>query len=158
MRTVTMERRGSYAVVYDIDAILRIAPLRRQWGRLRALATRGPHDRRSQLGMQRVLRTLVEGGAGDSVFFLTALPIRLARPLRRILRHDHYPPGTVLMAGRGLFTGWFFGAGLETKRAVLDRLAARHPDTTFVLVGDDAGHDPQALRRLRPTATRAGSR
>ena len=142
MRTVTMER-STYAVVYDIDAILRIAPLRRQWGRLRALATRGPQDRRSQLGMQRVLRTLVEGGAGDSVFFLTALPIRLARPLRRILRHDHYPPGTVLMAGRGIFTGWFFGAGLESKRAVLERLAARHPDTTFVLVGDDAGHDPQ---------------
>ena len=130
-------------VVYDVDGVLRIAPLRRQWGRLRALVTRGPGDRRSLLGMQRVLRTLADGEPPADVFFVTALPPRLARPLLRALRHDHYPPGTALMTGRALFSGWLLGLGLGRKRAALDRLAATHPLTSWVLVGDDAGHDPE---------------
>ncbi|GAA4901923.1 phosphatase domain-containing protein [Actinomycetospora succinea] len=130
-------------VVYDVDGVLRIAPLRRQWGRLHALVARGSRDRRSLLGMQRVLGVLADGEPPADVYFLTALPFRLARPLRAALRHDQYPGGTLLMAGQSLFSGWLFGAGLERKRATLDRLAAEHPDTSWVLVGDDAGHDPQ---------------
>ncbi|MHC1558967.1 phosphatase domain-containing protein [Actinomycetospora sp. C-140] len=129
-------------VVYDVDGVLRIAPLRRQWGRLRILMTRGPRDRRSLLGMQRLLRVIAESGPDVEVFFLTALPDTLHRPLRAALRHDEYPAGTALMAGRHLISGWWWGAGLDHKRAVLDRLAASRPDTSWVLVGDDAGHDP----------------
>jgi phosphatidylserine/phosphatidylglycerophosphate/cardiolipin synthase-like enzyme len=128
-------------VVYDVDGVLRIAPLRRQLGRVRALITRGPRDRRSLLGMQRVLRMLTDSEPEAAVFFLTALPPRLARPFLRVLRHDQYPPGTTLAAGRGLFSGWFLGGGLHGKGAALDRLADEHPHTTWVLVGDDAGHD-----------------
>lgn len=135
-------REAAARVVYDVDCILRIAPLRRQWGRLRALRFRGPRDRRSQLGMQRVMRMVAESEPEVDVFFVTGLPIQLARPLLAALRHDQYPTGTALMAGRGLFSGWLFGAGLSRKRATLDRLAQMHPDTSWVLVGDDAGHDP----------------
>ncbi|MDD7966183.1 phosphatase domain-containing protein [Actinomycetospora lemnae] len=137
-----MVEAPALGVVYDIDGVLRIAPLYRQWGRLRVLMSRGPRDRRSLLGMQRLLRTVAAGGPAD-VFFLTTLPPALSRPLLRALRHDHYPPGTLLTAGRALFSGWLVGAGLARKRAVLDRLAVEHPDTSWVLVGDDAGHDPQ---------------
>ncbi|NMO88354.1 phosphatase domain-containing protein [Actinomycetospora sp. TBRC 11914] len=133
---------SSLGLVYDIDGVLRVAPLHRQWGRLRILVSRGPRDRRSLLGMQRLLRTVAHTGPAE-VFFLTTLPPALSRPLRRALRHDHYPAGTLLTAGRSLFSGWLVGAGLARKRAVLDQLAAEHPDTTWVLVGDDAGHDPQ---------------
>ena len=76
-------RRG---VVYDVDGVLRVAPLYRQWGRLRALITRGPRDRRSLLGMQRVLRLVTDGEPDVPVFYLTALPPRLARPLLAALR------------------------------------------------------------------------
>jgi phosphatidylserine/phosphatidylglycerophosphate/cardiolipin synthase-like enzyme len=153
MPTVTTERSTGDApdhqesrrlgVVYDVDGVLRIAPLRRQWGRLRIVMTRGPGDRRSLLGMHRLMWMLADRGPDVSVFFLTILPIQLARPLLTALRHDEYPPGTALMAGRGIFSGWLVGAGLSRKRATLDRLAARHPDTRWVLVGDDVGHDPQ---------------
>ena len=152
MTMVTTDRRTTDApdprqarrlgVVYDVDCILRIAPLRRQWGRLRALMMRGPRDRRSQLGMERVVRMVAECEPEVDVFFLTGLPIRLARPLLAALRHDQYPSGTALMAGRGLFSGWLLGAGLARKRATLDRLAEMHPQTSWVLVGDDAGYDP----------------
>ncbi|WP_207787365.1 phosphatase domain-containing protein [Actinomycetospora cinnamomea] len=140
---MTTGRPARLGVVYDIDGVLRVAPLRRQWGRLRALVAHGPRDRRSLLGMQRVLHVLADADPPADVHFLTALPIELARPLTAALRHDQYPGGTVLMAGRALLSGWLFGAGLERKRETLDRLAARHPDTHWVLVGDDAGHGPE---------------
>ena len=107
--------------------------------------------------MQRVLRMLADERAPRAVFFLTALPIRLARPLLRVLRHDHYPAGHGA-DGRAAASspGWFLGGGLATKRAVLDRLAAGAPGHDVVLVGDDAGHDPAALRRLRPRPPGAG--
>ena len=73
-----------FGVVYDVDGVLRIAPLHRQWGRIRALMTRGPRDRRSLLGMQRVLRMLADDEPDAAVFFLTALPSALARPLLRV--------------------------------------------------------------------------
>lgn len=143
MRGVTTGGPRQLGVVYDVDGVLRIAPLRRQWGRLRALVAHGSRDRRSLLGMQRVLGVLAEADPPAEVYFLTALPARMARPLRAALRHDQYPAGTLLTAGRSLFSGWLFGAGLDRKRAALDRLAADHPNLRWVLVGDDAGHDPQ---------------
>ncbi len=133
--------RPRLGVVYDVDGVLRLAPLRRLWGRLVALLTRGPRDRRSLLGMQRVV-AMPADDADAEVFFLTALPMSLSGPLLRALRHDHYPAGTALMAGRGLFSGYLVGGGLANKRATLDRLAASRPDTSWVLIGDDGGHDP----------------
>lgn len=143
MRGMTTGRSRKLGVVYDIDGVLRVAPIRRQVGRLRALVARGPRDRRSLLGMQRVLEVVAAGEPPAEVYFLTALPGRLARPLRAALRHDQYPHGTLLTAGRSLISGWLVGAGLDRKRAALDALAAEHPDTSWVPVGDDAGHDPQ---------------
>ena len=143
MRSVTTGGPRRIGVVYDVDGVLRIAPLRRWWGRLRALVAHGSRDRRSLLGMQRVLGVLADGDPPADVYFLTALPHEMSRPLRMALRHDQYPGGTLLTAGRSLFSGWLFGAGLDRKRATLDRLAAAYPDTSWVLVGDDAGHDPQ---------------
>lgn len=142
MRRVTTDPPRQLGVVYDVDGVLRIAPLRQQWGRIRALMARGPRDRRSLLGMRRVLAELADRDPPAEVYFLTALPMQLARPLRAALRDDQYIAGTLLMAGRSLLSGWLFGAGLDRKRETLDRLAAAHPETSWVLVGDDAGHDP----------------
>jgi hypothetical protein len=130
-------------VVYDVDGVLRIAHLRRQLGRVRALLTRSPHDRRSPLGMPHLLQTLADSEPEAAVFYLTAVPSRLARPLKGFLHRDGYPSGTPLMSGGALVSGWLLGSGLARKRTTLARLAELHPQLRWVLVGDDAGHDPQ---------------
>jgi len=136
-------------LVYDVDGVLRIAPLPRQIGRLRALVAASPRDRRSLLGMPRLVRVLAEKDPGIPVFYLTALPVRLARPLTQLLHRDGYPAGTALMAGGALVSEWLLGVGSSRKRAALDRLARRHPHLRWVLIGDDAGHDPQLFADFR---------
>lgn len=69
--------------------------------------------------------TLADGSHAAEIFYLTALPMALSRPLLRALQHDEYPPGTAPMAGRALLSGWLVGAGLYRKRATLDRLAEK---------------------------------
>jgi len=139
----TADQGTRLGVVYDIDDVMRIAPLRSQIGRLRALVVRGPRDRRSLLGMTRVLDMLADHGPDTPVYYLSALPTVLGQPLLRALRHDQYPPGSAVMGGRSVVSGWFLGGGASRKRAALERLAARHPRSSWVLVGDDAGHAPR---------------
>ena len=138
----------STAVVYDVDGLLRFASLRRQLGRLRALLHSGPDDRRSLLGMPRVLQVLANAAPDTSVFYLSALPNPLRRPVSGFLRRDGYPSGTTLLCGRALPGGWVLGAGLERKQATLDSLFTRRPNRRWVLVGDDVGHDPTLFAYL----------
>lgn len=134
---------NSLGIVYDVDGVLRIAHPLRQLRRVRALLARRPGDRRSLLGMPHLLRSVARGAPGTPVFYLTAVPSWLARPLLRFLQQDGYPPGTALMPQRGCAPRWLSGEGRSGKRAALDRLAEQHPHVKWVLVGDDAGHDPQ---------------
>lgn len=131
--------QGQVGVVYDVDGALPIAHLRRQAVRVRALFTRDPRDRRSLLGMPHLMRTLAADDA--RVFYLTAAPQRFTGSFTRFLRKDGYPAGAPLMCGRLLAPGWLIGMGATRKRAELDRLAERHPQLRWVLVGDDAGPD-----------------
>ena len=147
--------RGAAAlgVAYDVDGLLRIAAPSRQLSRLQALVARSPRDRRSLLGMSHLLRALAGSAPDAPVFYLTALPECLAGRVAGLLRRDGYPSGEVLPCGRALVSGWLVGAGLSRKRAALARLAERHPDVRWVLVGDDAGHDPTlfaGFARRRP--------
>lgn len=132
-----------FGVVYDVDGVLQIAHLRRQFGRIRALLRRDGRDRRSVLGMPRLIQSVTESFPEAPVFYLTAVPTRFARRVHNVLRRDGYPPGTVLTSGHLLTLRWLLGAGLDRKRAELDRLAEQHPQLRWVLVGDDVGHDPQ---------------
>jgi hypothetical protein len=52
---------GRRHVLWLIPVFLRIAPFRRQCGHVRALLRRGPGDRRSLLGVQRVIGMLADG-------------------------------------------------------------------------------------------------
>jgi phosphatidate phosphatase APP1 len=112
-------------VIFDVDGVLRLATLRRQLRRVRALLIRSTHDLRSVQGMPHVLRSVVADRPGAPVFYLTALPINLARPLTGLLRRDGYPSGTALMAGRALVLRWLLGGGIAHKRAAVERLADR---------------------------------
>jgi phosphatidate phosphatase APP1 len=123
---------ASVGVIYDVDGVLRLATVRRQLRRVRAMLARSTHDRRSVQGMSRVLRALVADRPDTAVFYLTALPIDLAGPVMRLLRRDGYPSGALLMSGRGLVARWLVG-GLEHQRATIDVLADRMPERRWVL-------------------------
>ncbi len=131
----------SFGVVYDADGVLPVVHLRRQLGRARALFARTPRDRRTPLGMPKLLRTLVESELDAPVFYLTAVPGAFARFFTEFLQRDGYPAGRPLMSGRLLAPWGLLGVGLKGKRATLDRLAEQHPQRRWVLIGDDAGHD-----------------
>ncbi|SFO05395.1 PLD-like domain-containing protein [Pseudonocardia ammonioxydans] len=129
-------------VVFDIDGVLRLATPRRQLRRLRALLRHSTHDLRSVQGMPQVVHSLVDDRPGTPVFYLTALPSGLSRLVTGLLRRDGYPPGTALVVGRTPVLRWLVGGGAANKRVALERLAQRMPSVRWVLVGDDAGHDP----------------
>lgn len=140
-------------VIFDVDGVLPLATVSRQLRRLRALLIRSIHDLRSVQGMPHVLRSLAADRPGVPVFYLTALPVNLVRPLASLLRRDGYPSGTALMAGRALVPRWLGGGGTAHKRAAIERLANRFPQMRWVLIGDDGGHDPSVFvefARCRP--------
>jgi phosphatidylserine/phosphatidylglycerophosphate/cardiolipin synthase-like enzyme len=130
-------------VVCDVDGVLPITHVRRQLGRMGALFNRSPRDRRSVLGMPHLLRHLADSDLETPVFYLTAAPDVSAPLITEALYRNGYPTGTALPAGGDLAPGWLVGQSLVPKRAALDRLAEQHPRMRWILVGDDAGPDPE---------------
>jgi phosphatidate phosphatase APP1 len=134
-----------YGLLFDVDGVLRLGTVRRQLGRIRAMRSMSFRDRRSILAMPRLIRALSTDLGGAPVFYMTALPIGLARPITNLLIGDGYPPGTLLLTGRGLTPRWVAGGSRVRKTAAMERLAERIPDLCWVLVGDDGGHDPRVF-------------
>ncbi|ORV38012.1 phospholipase [Mycobacterium doricum] len=131
-----------FGVVCDVDGVLPITHVRRQLGRVGALFNRSPGDRRSVLGMPHLLRHLAHSDLEPQVFYLTAAPDVSAPLVTEALNRNGYPGGTALPAGGDLAPGWLVGHSLAPKRAALDRLAERQPQLRWILIGDDAGPDP----------------
>lgn len=129
-------------MVCDVDGVLPITHVRRQLGRVSALFNRSPRDRRSVLGMPHLVRHLAHSDLAPAVFYLTAAPDLSAPLISDALTRNGYPTGTALPAGGDLAPGWLVGHSLTPKRAALDRLAERHPQLRWILIGDDAGPDP----------------
>jgi phosphatidylserine/phosphatidylglycerophosphate/cardiolipin synthase-like enzyme len=134
-----------YGLLFDVDGVLRLGTLRRQLGRMRALRSMSFRDRRSILAMPRFIRAMSADLGGAPVFYLTGLPIGLARPVTRLLIDDGYPSGTLLPTGRGFAPRWIVGGSRVRKTAAIERLAERAPELRWVLVGDDGGHDPRVF-------------
>ena len=140
-----MTSGDAHGVIFNVDSVLRMGSLRRQLGRLRALRTTNLRDRRSALAMPRVVRALSADLNSANVFYLTAFPIVLARPITALLKRDGYPSGTLVTTGRSFTARWLFGGSGTRKLAGMERLAERMPDVRWVLLGDDGGHDPRVF-------------
>jgi phosphatidylserine/phosphatidylglycerophosphate/cardiolipin synthase-like enzyme len=140
-----MTSGDAYGVIFNVDSVLRLGSLRRQLGRLRALRTTSLRDRRSMLAMPRLVRALSADLDSAPVFYLTALPIVLAKPITALLKRDGYPSGTLVTTGRSFTAQWVFGGSRTRKLAGIERLADRMPNVRWVLLGDDGGYDPQVF-------------
>ena len=135
----------AHGVIFNVDSVLRLGSLRRLLGRLRALRTTSLRDRRSMLAMPRLVRALSADLDSAPVFYLTAFPIVLAKPITALLKRDGYPPGTLVTTGKSFRARWLFGGSKTRKLAGIERLAERTPDVRWVLLGDDGGYDPQVF-------------
>jgi phosphatidylserine/phosphatidylglycerophosphate/cardiolipin synthase-like enzyme len=134
-----------HSVIFDVDGVLRWGSIRRLMGRLRALRRTTLRDRRSILAMPRLVRA-ISADLGDApVFYLTDFPVVLGKPIMKLLRRDGYPPGTLVTTGRNFMLRWVVGGSKTRKLAGMEDLADRMPDTRWVLLGDDGGHDPQVF-------------
>jgi phosphatidylserine/phosphatidylglycerophosphate/cardiolipin synthase-like enzyme len=140
-----MSSGDAHGLIFDVDGVLRWGSLRRQLGRLRALRTTSLRDRRSMLAMPRLVRALSADLGGAPVFYLTAFPILLSRPITNLLLRDGYPPGTLLTTGHSFAPRWVVGGSRVRKLARIDQVADRMPNVRWVLLGDDGGHDPQVF-------------
>ncbi len=136
------------AVVYDVDGSLPLAPLGRQFRRLRGLLAHAIGDRRSVLGMAGLLRGLSASAPDSSLHYLSALPRAARRPLTALLRHDGHLPAPLHLAGRRTVPDLWTRANRARRAAVLDRLLAAEPARTWVLIGDDGGDDPRLFDEL----------
>lgn len=137
-----MDESASIGVVVDIDGVLRLGTVSRQWRRVRARLRRSTTDRRSVFGMPHLVRELVRGQHEPVVVYVTAVPEKHRRSLRRMLERDGYPAGRLLAAPDTKAPAWLFGGGFTAKHEALQRVLADRRDVRWVLIGDDAGHDP----------------
>ena len=140
-----MSSGDAHGVIFNVDSVLRVGSLRRLLGRLRALRTTSLRDRRSMLAMPRLVRALSADLDNAPVFYVTAFPIVLARPITNLLIRDGYPSGTLVTTGRSFTARWVVGGSRTRKLAGIERLADRMPNVRWVLLGDDGGHDPQVF-------------
>jgi hypothetical protein len=134
-----------HGVIFNVDSVLRMGSLRRLLGRLRSLRTTSLRDRRSMLAMPRLVRALSADLDSAPVFYVTAFPIVLARPITKLLKRDGYPSGTLLTTGRSFALRWVVRGSRSRKLAGIERLADRMPNVRWVLIGDDGGYDPQVF-------------
>ena len=123
-----MSSDDAQGVIFDVDGVLRWGSLRRLLGRLRALRTTSLRDRRSMLAMPRLVRAVSADLGGAPVFYLTAFPKVLARPITRLLGRDGYPSGTLLTTGRSFAPRWIVGGSRARKLAGIEHLADRMPN------------------------------
>ncbi|UUO01952.1 DUF2183 domain-containing protein [Mycolicibacterium novocastrense] len=135
-----MDESAPIGVIVDIDGMLRLGTIARQWLRVRSRLRRSTKDRRSVFGMPHLVRELVRG-RDDPVVYVTAVPEKHRRALRRMLERDGYPAGRLLAAPDTKAPTWLFGGGLTAKREAVERVLADRLDVRWVLIGDDAGHD-----------------
>ena len=139
-----MSSGDAHGVIFNVDSVLRMGSLRRLLGRLRSLRTTSLRDRRSMLAMPRLVRALSADLDNAPVFYVTAFPIVLARPITNMLILDGYPSGTLLTTGGASRCDG--GRGSRSRKlAGIEHLADRMPNVRWVLIGDDGAYDPQVF-------------
>jgi phosphatidylserine/phosphatidylglycerophosphate/cardiolipin synthase-like enzyme len=140
-----MSSGDAHGVIFNVDSVLRLGSVRRMWGRIRALRTASPQDRRSMLAMPRLVRAVSAGLDDAPVFYLTSFPLQVAGWITDLLTRDGYPSGTLVTTGQAFVPRWLVGGSRERKLAGIERLADRMPNVRWVLLGDDGGHDPNVF-------------
>jgi phosphatidate phosphatase APP1 len=143
-------------VVSDIDDTILVTwlprPLHAAWNTFFLRE----HARRPVPGMAELLRQLV--GADGLMIYLSTGAWNFAGHLERFIAEHGFPPGPLLLTDWGPTDAGWFRSGAAHKHAALERLRRDHPNTRWILVGDDGQRDPQvyaAFAAIHPDAVAA---
>jgi phosphatidate phosphatase APP1 len=131
----------SHGVISDIDDTILVTwvprPLLAAWNTFFLRE----HARRPVPGMSELLGRLA-GEQGLMVYVSTGA-WNFAPHLERFMAEHGFPPGPMLLTDWGPTEQGWFRSGTAHKRATLERLRREHPNTKWVLVGDDGQRDPE---------------
>ncbi len=140
-RVRVVDARTTHGVVSDIDDTILVTwlprPVLAAWNSFFLRE----HARRPVAGMSELLRRLA--GEHGLMIYLSTGAWNFAGHLERFMAEHGFPPGPLLLTDWGPTDAGWFRSGAEHKRAALERLRRDHPNTTWVLVGDDGQRDPQ---------------
>jgi phosphatidate phosphatase APP1 len=160
-----VDANATHGVVSDIDDTVLVTwlprPLLAAWNTFFLRE----HARRPVPGMSELLRTLA--GEDGFMVYLSTGAWNFAPHLERFMVEHRFPPGPLFLTDWGPTQDGWFRSGAAHKRETLERLRREHPQTRWILVGDDGQRDPQiyaefatahpeavsavAIRRLSPT-------
>jgi len=140
-RVRVVDAQTLHGVVSDIDDTILVTwlprPLRAAWNTFFLRE----HARRPVPGMSELLRRLA--GEDGLMIYLSTGAWNFAGHLERFIVEHGFPPGPLLLTDWGPTDAGWFRSGSAHKRAALERLRRDHPNTSWILVGDDGQRDPQ---------------
>jgi phosphatidate phosphatase APP1 len=140
VRIVSSEAR--IGVVSDVDDTIIVTMLPRPLVAFRNAFVRKSRDRRPVPGMAELFGEIIEAHPDAFVVYLSTGAWDTATGLNRFLARHGYPPGPLLMTHWGPTDEGWFRSGTKHKRDALRRLFVELPNLRWLLIGDDAQHDP----------------
>lgn len=130
-----------YGLISDVDDTVMVTALPRPFLAFWNAFVLNEHARVPTYGMSVFLNRLTRKELGMPVMYLSTGAWNVAPTLRRFLRRNLYPAGSMLLTDWGPTHDRWFRSGQDHKRSQLERLAAEFPNVKWILVGDDGQHD-----------------
>jgi phosphatidate phosphatase APP1 len=130
-----------YGLISDVDDTVMVTALPRPFLAFWNAFVLNEHARVPTYGMSVFLNRLTRKEMGMPVIYLSTGAWNVAPTLRRFLRRNLYPIGSMLLTDWGPTHDRWFRSGQEHKTVQLERLAQEFPHVKWILVGDDGQHD-----------------
>lgn len=148
--------RNTSGLISDIDDTILVTQVLDKPRLLKNTLTIPPESRQAVAGMaalyQRLASQLPDPTAAP-LFYLSASPRQITDSVRRFLAHNQFPRGVLQL--REVSTQARSRDPLtDTQAYKIQRIQAildAFPEVRFVLVGDDAEHDPETYAHLQQT-------
>lgn len=145
-RVRVVDTQETHGVISDIDDTILVTwvprPLLAAWNTFFLRE----HARRPVPGMSELLRRLA--GEQGLMIYVSTGAWNFAPHLERFMAEHRFPPGPMFLTDWGPTEQGWFRSGTAHKRATLERLRREHPNTKWVLVGDDGQRDPEVYEEF----------
>jgi phosphatidate phosphatase APP1 len=144
--TITLVPAVGLSVISDIDDTIRVTEVRKPQ---RMIARTFLEEFEAAPGMSDFYQKL--HGAGAVFHYVSAAPWQLFVPLDEFRTQHKFPPGEwsmkrVRLKDRSVQT--LFASPEDHKIPIIEEILKRHPQRTFLLIGDSGERDPEIFGRI----------